>query len=145
MLTFAALLLTLGLPAEGRPASGQTSVVVVMKMARCAVCVAQIRALAAAKLGVPLMGITHDSRQAAAQVTAVTGVRTFSHAEGIRSMGLWLADAGIAQPAVVVYDRCGDEAGRIVGRRPGVDVTQAVRRLVVEADAVAQCRPEDVS
>jgi hypothetical protein len=106
------------------------------------VCAGQLVQLAGADLGVPVVGITHDSQQLAVRVTAATGVATFSHPEGIVSMGLWLADQGIAQPAVVVYDRCGGEAGRVVGRAPGVDVTSDVRALVaVGAKAVCDQRP----
>jgi len=121
------------------PNPGRTSVVVVMKMARCPVCAVQLHRLAEAELGAPVVGITHGSRAEAAMVTRSTGVRTYSHRAGIEAMGLWLADRGIAQPAVVVYDKCGDETGRIVGRRPGVDVTERVRELVQAADEVERC------
>jgi hypothetical protein len=115
-----ALFLCLSSSAIARPAPGSVQVVVVMKMATCTVCAGQLVQLAGADLGVPVVGITHDSQQLAVRVTAATGVATFSHPEGIVSMGLWLADQGIAQPAVVVYDRCGGEAGRVVGRRRDV-------------------------
>ena len=130
--------------AAAHPPSGETQVVVVMKAASCSVCAGQLRQLAAAELGVPLVGITHEPEPMAARVTQVTGVATYSHAAGIRSMGLWLAERGIAQPAVVVYDRCGAEAGRIVGRAPGVDVTAEVRGLVQEAEQVV-CAGKPVS
>jgi hypothetical protein len=133
------LLLALAPSALAHPGGGKTSVVVVMKMASCPVCATQLRTLAQADLGVSVMGITHSPKAAAARVTAATGVPTYSHAAGIESMGLWLADQGIAQPAVVVYDRCGGETGRIVGRAPGVDVTDEVRTLVLHAEAVEGC------
>jgi len=138
MRTFLATMLAVSSLALARPPAGQTQVVVVMKMASCGVCAAQMRRLAEADLGAPVMGITHSPRPEAQRVAAATGVPTYSHAEGIRSMGLWLDDRGLAMPAVVVYDRCGEEAGRIVGRRPGADVTEAVQQLVREADA-ADC------
>ncbi len=139
MRTFLALLLALAPSALARPHAGQTSVVVVMKMADCPVCITQLRALDRAELGAPLMGITHSPDAAAARASNAAGVSVYSHAAGIRSMGLWLADQGIAQPAVVVYDRCGAETGRIVGRAPGLDVTDAVRELVKQADMVESC------
>lgn len=142
MRTVLALLLALSPSAIARPAAGVVQVVVVMKTATCSVCAGQLVQLARAELGVPVVGITHDSPQLAERVTQATGVKTFSHAEGIVSMGLWLADRGLAQPAVVVYDRCGGEAGRIVGRAPGVDVTNDVRALVAAgSQAVCEERP----
>jgi len=134
-----ASLLLLSLSASAHPPSGQTQVVVVMKMASCSVCAGQMQRLSSAELGVPLMGITHDPQPMADRVTQTTGVPTYSHAEGIASMGLWLEDQGIAMPAVVVYDRCGVETGRVVGRRPGADATRAVRQLVEQANAVTGC------
>ena len=127
------------LPASAHPMAGQTSVVVVMKTATCSVCVTQLRALGEARLGVSLAGITHDPPLLASAVTRATGVRTTSHAEGIVAMGLWSPRLGIAQPAVVVYDRCGEETGRIVDRRPGLDVTDRVRELIEQAEAVGSC------
>ena len=132
-------------PAHAHPAAGRTSVVVVMKAPSCGVCATQLRALAAAELGAPVVGITHGSQGAAAQVTRRTGVRTYSHPAGIQAMGLWLPELGIAQPAVVVFDRCGREAGRIVGRQPGVDVSERARALVKQADAVTRCEAKPVS
>ncbi len=125
--------------ADARPPSGQTQVVVVMKSASCAVCARQMRQLKQAELGVSLMGITHDPSEAAVRVSNATGVPTYSHAAGIRAMGLYRADLGMATPAVVVYDRCGDEVGRLVGRGPGIDATTEVRGLVVRAESVATC------
>ena len=125
--------------AQAHPNAGQTSVVVVMKMARCSVCIEQLRTLRTAEIGAPIAGITHEPPQAAAVVTRATGVPTYSHGRGIVALGLWRPDLGIAQPAVVVYDKCGDEAGRIVGRRPGLDVTDQVRALVEVADQVQHC------
>lgn len=121
------------------PNAGGTSVVVVMKTARCPVCATQLKTLHGAELGAPVVGITHEGRAAAAAVTRLLGVRTYSHPAGIAAMGLWLPEAGMAMPAVVVFDKCGDEAGRLVGRRPGVDVTEQVRGLVKKANAVASC------
>lgn len=118
--------------ALARPPTGQTQVVVVMKNAGCPVCVEQLTRLREARLPANLMGITHESSEAAAVASQQTGVSVYSHAPGIRSMGL-LRD-GYALPAVVVYDPCGDETGRIVGRRPGQDVTHEVRSLVVSAN-----------
>jgi len=134
-----ALLLALASSAYAHPGGGQTSVVVVMKMADCSVCATQLRTLDQAELGVSLMGITHSPKAAAERAAAAIGVPVYSHAEGIVSMGLWMPELGIAQPAVVVYDRCGAETGRIVGRAPGVDATQQVRTLVDKAEAVMGC------
>lgn len=125
--------------ADARPPSGSTQVVVVMKSAGCAVCARQMRQLSQAELGVSLMGITHGSSADAARVTNATGVRTYSHAAGIEAMGLFREDLGMAMPAVVVYDRCGDEVGRLVGRAPGIDATTEVRTLVVRAESVDTC------
>lgn len=134
------LSLMLGLnAAEAHPTAGRTSVIVVMKGARCPVCVTQLRALGRAELAADVVGMTHDSEAAAAAVTRSTGVRTSSHPAAIRAMGLWLAQYDMAQPAIVVYDRCGTETGRILGRGPGRDETASVRRLVAQANAVASC------
>ncbi len=127
--------------AGAHPNRGETSVVVVMKEARCPVCALQLRALARADLGAPVAGVTHDPPSAAAMVTKATGVRTYSHPEGVRWLGLWRADLGLATPAVVVFDKCGAESGRVVGRQPGVDVTEQVKELVRQADEVTQCGP----
>ncbi|MEN0065999.1 MAG: hypothetical protein AAGA48_27910 [Myxococcota bacterium] len=131
--------------AQAHPNRGQTSVIVVMKMARCPVCMTQLQTLGGAKLGAPVVGVTHDPVPAAVAVTHTTGVRTYSHPNGIKALGLWRADLGLAQPAVVVFDRCGGETGRIVGREPGVDVTEKVRALVKQADAVTSCDGPPVS
>ncbi len=132
-------LLLLAFAALAHPNAGQTQVVVVMKMADCPVCATQMKQLASAHLGAPVLAITHDDEVAAARVSSVTGVPTYSHATGIEAMGLWLPEQGIAQPAVVVYDKCGAETGRVVGRGPGTDATEAVRRLVRAANAVESC------
>ncbi|MEM6929473.1 MAG: hypothetical protein AAF602_21210 [Myxococcota bacterium] len=125
--------------ALAHPNKGQTSVVVVMKQARCTVCALQLRNLARAELGAPVAGVTHDPPGEAAMVTRATGVRTYSHPQGIRWLGLWREDLGMPQPAVVVFDRCGKETGRIVGRQPGVDVTDEVKVLVEQAKTVTRC------
>lgn len=139
MTSLFALLLALAPSALAHPGGGQTSVVVVMKQADCAVCTTQLRTLDRAALGVSLMGITHSPKAAAERAGKAAGVPVYSHAEGIVAMGLWMPEQGIAQPAVVVYDRCGTETGRIVGRAPGVDVTAQVRTLVDTAEAVRGC------
>lgn len=122
-----------------RPGAEGTQVVVVLKQAACPVCAGQLRRLSEAGLGVSVVGITHDPPNDAARVAAATGVPAYSHPEGMVSLGLWAPGQATATPAVVVYDRCGTEVGRIVGRAPGRDATEAVRALVGEAEAVTGC------
>lgn len=128
--------------ALARPPTGQTQVVVVMKNAACEVCLGQLARLRRARLPANLMGITHEGRDRAAAAAERVGVPVYSHAPGIEAMGL-LRD-GYAMPGVVVYDPCGEEAGRIVGRRPGQDVTAEVRALVERARQ-ATCQAQKAS
>lgn len=131
------LLLALGL-AFARPPTGERQVVVVLKSTDCTVCAAQLKRLARAGFDASVFGLTQDSASGAAKVSAATGVPTYSHARGVQALGL-VIDERTARPAVVVYDRCGAEIGRVVGRAPGSDATPAVRQLLEQADD-AHCK-----
>lgn len=108
-------------------AAGRALVVVVMKGHWCAVCRAQLHRLAALddqlqELGASVVGLNADSYKANREVAHRESMRYELLSDPdhrvISTLGLWLPKAGHPMPALVVFDRCGLERGRIVGRRP---------------------------
>lgn len=109
-------------------ARGQALVVVVMKGHWCRVCIAQLRRLGAekrrlAKLHAKVVGLNTDSvkanRSMAAQQRLVFPVLSDERHVVVDQLGLWLSDLEHPMPAIVVFDHCGKEVARQVGRRPG--------------------------
>lgn len=109
-------------------AAGRALVVVVMKGHWCPVCVGQLVRLGEQRgrlneLGAFVVGLNADGPKAnrivAAQKRLVFPVLSDETHAVIERLGLWFPDAGHPMPAMVVFDRCGDEAGRLIGRSPG--------------------------
>jgi peroxiredoxin len=122
-------------------ASERALVVVVMKGSWCPVCIDQLRRLGALrarihKLGARVVGVSTDSvtenRRAAEQGRLSDPILTDAEHRVVSALGLWRADAGHPMPAIVVFDRCGAERARIVGRAPGERPEAAVMRLLEE-------------
>jgi len=126
-------------------ASGQALVVVVMKGHWCQVCSDQLARLAdkqqeLSALGARHVGLNADSPAANKGMLDARGIRArvLSDAkhELLASLGLWLPSEGYPMPALLVFDRCGDEVARWTGRqpddRPEVAVLRVLRRLAAE-------------
>ena len=122
-------------------ASGRPLVVVVMKGSWCPVCIDQLRRLGALrarihKLGARVVGVSTDAvtenRRAAEEARLSDPILTDVQHRVVSALGLWRADAGHPMPAIVVFDRCGTERARIVGRAPGERPEPAVMRLLEE-------------
>lgn len=133
-------------------AGGQALVVVVMKGHWCQVCSDQLARLAdkqqeLSALGARLVGLNADSPAANKGVLAARGIRArvLSDAkhELLAALGLWLPSEGHPMPAIVVFDRCGDEVARWVGRQPGDRPDGALLRVLrrLSQDRRACSRP----
>jgi peroxiredoxin len=123
-------------------AAGKTLVLVVMKGHYCAVCRAQLARLEAIsrrfrRLGARLAALNADpfeANRAIAEKYAfsmpILSDRDHAVSEGLR---LWHAQAGHPMPAIVVFDACGSEVSRSVGRglddRPEAALIALVRGL----------------
>jgi len=112
-------------------------VVVVMKGAWCPVCVGQLDRFAKLgeqlhRLNAQVVGLNADSPADNLVVEKKLGVPILSDPDGstLRGLGLWRDDWGHPMPAVLVFDRCGEERGRVVGRRPGLRDEEAVIELL---------------
>ena len=115
-----------------------------MKGHWCSVCLAQLARLAALnsrlqKLRTRVVGLNADSHNANAEAAKATGIplAILSDPEHgvLEALGLWRSKANAPMPALVVFDECGAEHARIVGRRPGervegsvIDVLEKVAR-----------------
>ena len=120
-------------------AAGHRLVVVVMKGTWCPVCIKQLRRLGALDkalkgLGVRVVGLTHESFEKASKLRKE---RSLKHPilsdpkhEVLSLLGLWRAQWGHPVPAMVVFDRCGKERGRISGRAPGERPERALLRFL---------------
>lgn len=111
-----------------RQARGQRLVVVTIKGTWCKVCIEQLTRL---------QKIRHALAERGARVVALSSERPKQHASAakrydlrmpllsdpkrrvLRKLGLWLERPAHPMPAMVVFDRCGRERGRQLGRRPG--------------------------
>jgi peroxiredoxin len=128
-------------------ASGHRLVVVTMKGHGCRVCLGQLARLAAldgrlSALKARVVGLDADTPQANAEATRRLGISLAilsdrSH-RVLDALGLWRRDANEPMPAIVVYDECGKERGRLVGRRPGQRDEDAV---VVLLERIASTPP----
>jgi len=120
-------------------AGGQALVVVVMKGHWCRVCSDQLARFAAKQrdlgaLGARLVGLSADAPVANKRMLDEQGIhaRVLSDQkhELLAELGLWLPREAHPMPAIVVFDRCGDEVGRWAGRQPGDRPDNAVLRLL---------------
>jgi len=120
-------------------AGGRALVVVVMKGHWCEVCSDQLARFAdkqqdLSALGARLVGLNADSPAANKGMLAARGIRarvlSDTQHELLTALGLWLPSEGYPMPAIVVFDRCGDEVARWVGRQPGERPDSAVLRLL---------------
>jgi peroxiredoxin len=102
--------------------------VVVMKSAHCQVCLAQLRRLEdlserLRKLGVTTVGLSHEPPaacfEARKRAKLATALVSDDDSDVLRALALWRGDLDHPLPALVLFDRCGAERGRLVGRRPG--------------------------
>lgn len=112
----------------GSVARGKRLVVVVLKGTWCQVCVGQLQRLAKferqlEKLDARVVGLTHESHAKAKAVARDSGlpfpILSDPKHEVLAALDLWRDEWGHPLPAIVVFDRCGDERGRMSGRRPG--------------------------
>jgi hypothetical protein len=118
--TFLIALAALPLPAFAD--GGAWTALVVMRRADCSVCLAEIAALVEAGATVPALrvrAITHGSAAEAAHAARLSGVPVGSDPARIRALGLWDEGRAEARPAVILFDPCGREVGRVLGRGPG--------------------------
>lgn len=124
-------------------ARGQRLVVVVMKGHYCALCRRQMKRLQAMSeqlraLDAKVVGLNHDSVEANRAVAKHDDLKlpilSDRRHEVISALGLWLEDVGHALPAIVVFDRCGSERGRQVGRNPDVRPEAALMKLLREVN-----------
>ena len=109
-------------------AGGKRLLVVVAKGNYCPVCLSQILRLERhsarlAQLGARLVGLTVDSpasNQKARKKHGVTsGLLSDASTRVVRALGLWSPEVQHPTPAIVLFDECGSEAGRWMGRYPG--------------------------
>ncbi len=120
-------------------AAGHALVIVVMKGHWCRVCSDQLARLIQkqaelAALGARVVGLSADAPAANKRMLDEQGIegRVLSDEkhEVLDALGLWSPKDGHPLPAILVFDRCGDEAARWVGRRPGDRPESAVFRVL---------------
>jgi len=108
-------------------ADGNALVVVVMKGHWCAVCRAQVQRFAPhraklTELHAKVIGLNADSFRANREVVRQQAMDfpliSDPEHELLDQLGLWLPQAQHPMPAIVVFDACGEERARIVGRAP---------------------------
>lgn len=114
-------------------------VVVVMKGVGCAVCVAQLERLARyqkqlSALRATVVAISHDSpakiRQMLKQRKIAFPVLSDPQHRVLEALGLWRPRWGHPLPSIVIFDRCGDERGRLEGRGPRARPERSLFRLL---------------
>src|SRR5690606_18299993 len=114
-------------------------VVVVMKGHWCRVCIDQLGRLAHRQqelkaLGARMVGLNADAPGVNKRMLDAQGIecRVLSDEKHqvLDELGLWLPKEGHPLPAIVVFDRCGEEAARWAGRRPGDRPESAVFRVL---------------
>jgi peroxiredoxin len=132
-------------------AGGHALVVVVMKGYWCRVCSDQLARLIQRQrdltaLGARVIGLNADAPSVNKRMLDDQGIegRVLSDEKHqlLDELGLWLPSAGHPMPAIVVFDRCGDEAARWAGRqprdRPENAVFRALRRLAEDRRACSR-------
>jgi peroxiredoxin len=123
-------------------AAGKTLALVVMKGHYCSVCRAQLARLEPlstrfGEFGTRLAAINADPFEANRAVSEKYGfsmpVLSDRDHSVIEALGLWIPESAHPMPALVVFDACGDEAWRSVGRsaddRPEAVLLRLARRL----------------
>jgi peroxiredoxin len=120
-------------------AAQRSLVVVVMKGYWCRVCVAQLQRMGELKARLDALGATYVGLNADAPADNLEmkkkeeidcQILSDEQHQVLDKLGLWLPRAQRPLPAIVVFDRCGDEAARWVGRRPGARPESALLRLL---------------
>jgi peroxiredoxin len=116
-------------------------VVVVMKGVWCQVCADQLARFdrlqgELTRLQTRVVGLSNDSPDANALLKHSQGLSCELLADPtlsvLQELGLWRPAWGHPLPAIVVFDRCGAERGRLLGRQPGVTGEAAVLDLLEE-------------
>lgn len=114
-------------------------VLVTMKGHWCGVCLGQLARFSALrsrleKLKGRVVGLNADSHRANAEAAKHVGIAlpmlSDSRHRVLDALGLWLADAEQPMPGIVVFDECGRERGRLVGRNPDQRDESAVIALL---------------
>ncbi|HMJ11487.1 MAG TPA: redoxin domain-containing protein [Polyangiaceae bacterium] len=114
-------------------------VVVTMKGHWCGVCLGQLARFSALrarleKLNARVVGLNADPHRANAEAAKLVGIPlpilSDSRHPVLEALGLWLAEAEQPMPGIVVFDECGRERGRLVGRSPGQRDENAVIALL---------------
>lgn len=120
-------------------AGGHSLVVIVMKGHWCQVCRDQLARFALRKqeltsAGAKMVGLNADAPAVNRRMLEDEGIecRVLSDEkhEVLSELGLWLPREGQPLPAIVVFDRCGDEVARWAGRQPGERPDNAVFRVL---------------
>jgi peroxiredoxin Q/BCP len=131
--------LTAALTSLAEYASSRRLIVVVMKGTWCPVCIGQLRRLAdlekeLTKLGATVIGLSTDSvercRKAAFDHQLPFAILSDPDREVVSALKLWRAEWGHPMPSLIVFDRCGIERGRIVGRSPDERAEPALLSLL---------------
>lgn len=123
-------------------------VVVVLKGIWCPVCVGQLAELSALRqrldaLGAYVVGLSTadaETNRVTAKRLALSYPILSDASHGlIGSLGLWRPRWGHPLPAIVVFDRCGNERARFEGRAPGDRPEGALLRLLKLLAAETDC------
>lgn len=126
----------------GAQARGRHLILVVMKGHWCRVCIGQLARLGALRdrltaLRSTVVGLNADSVKANRAVVAEAQLHFPILSDPghrvIERLGLWLDDVEHPMPAIVVFDRCGSERGRLVGRAPGQALPEPELLKLLEA------------
>jgi len=116
-------------------AAGEALVVVVMKGHWCQVCIGQLQRFQQLRqrfdsLEATVVGLNADAPELNRRMAEREGIEqpvlSDEQHRVLDELGLWLPRQSHPMPGIVVFDRCGDEAARWVGRRPGERPESAV-------------------
>ncbi len=127
-------------------------VLVTMKGHWCGACLGQLARFSALrarldKLKAHGVGLNADSHRPNAEAAKHVGVALPMLSDArhlvLERLGLWIADAEQPMPGIVVFDECGRERGRLVGRNPGQRDENAVIALLEKiATAPPKCKAQ---
>jgi peroxiredoxin len=132
-------------------AAGKALVVVVMKGHYCSVCRAQLKRLQArhqelAQLGAEVVGLNADPARANREVAGRFQIpfQLLSDPEHrvIGALGLWNSRLEQPLPSLLVFDACGKECGRWLGRAPGQRPEARLFALLKQVAEDAACAPQ---